>query len=114
MNTVTVGVTSHEEINARFRRAMNGEPQGAFRGFETIEDLWETLTLKRWAILQTLTGSGPLALWEIARRVGRKVESVEADVQALVNAGFLEKLDDGRTEFPFDAVHVDFMLRAVS
>lgn len=114
MNTVTVGVISREEINTRFRRAINGEPQGAFGGFETIEDFWETLTPKRWAILQTLTGAGPLVLLEIVQRVGCQVEIVEADVQVLVNAGFLEKLDDGRIEFPFDAVHVDFMLRAVS
>jgi hypothetical protein len=37
---------------------------------------------------------------------------VHGDVHALLDAGLLDKTDDGRIVFPFDAVHVDFTLRA--
>jgi hypothetical protein len=34
------------------------------------------------------------------------------DVHALLAAGVLRKNADGKIEFPFDAVHVDFVLKA--
>jgi predicted transcriptional regulator len=40
------------------------------------------------------------------------VKAVHTDVHVLLNAGILSKADDGRIVFPFDAMHVDFMLQA--
>lgn len=57
------------------------------------------------------TGAGPLALREIARRVGRDVKGVHGDVHALLSCGLIDRTDRGFL-FPYDAVHVDFMLRA--
>jgi hypothetical protein len=37
---------------------------------------------------------------------------VHGDVHALLKAGILQQTDDRRVVFPFDAIHVDFMLRA--
>ena len=34
------------------------------------------------------------------------------DVQTLLTSGVLDKTDDGKIQFPYDAVHVDFMLKA--
>lgn len=33
-------------------------------------------------------------------------------VTALINARMLSKTDDGMIVFPYDAIHVDFMLKA--
>lgn len=113
MNTVVIGVSSREEANARFMRALEtGTPQGAYRGFASTADLWRTLSPKRWDVLKAMTGAGGLSLREVARRVGRDVKGVHTDVHALLNAGLLDKTDDGKIVFPFDAVHVDFMLQA--
>ena len=79
--------------------------------FETADLLWKILTAKRWQLLKAMAGAGPLTIREAARRVGRDVKSVHGDVQALLNAGLLEKTNR-RIEFPYDAIHVDFMLRA--
>lgn len=46
------------------------------------------------------------------RRVERDVKAVHGDVTALLNAGLLSKTDDGMIVFPYDAIHVDFMLKA--
>jgi hypothetical protein len=37
---------------------------------------------------------------------------VHGDVHALLKVGILQKTEDGRIVFPFDAVHVNFMLSA--
>jgi predicted transcriptional regulator len=76
--------------------------------------LWKVLTAKRWEILQSMCGAGPMSVREAARRVRRDIKAVHTDVQALLNAGVLEKTDDGQIVFPYDAVHVDFMLRAAA
>jgi predicted transcriptional regulator len=59
-----------------------------------------------------LCGAGPLSIRESARRVGRDVKAVHGDVTALLAAGVLTRVPDGRIEFPFDAVKVEFLLRA--
>jgi len=48
----------------------------------------------------------------LARRANRDVKAVHGDVKALLNTGFLEKTEDGKIVFPYDAVHVDFVLEA--
>jgi predicted transcriptional regulator len=113
MNEVTIGVISRNEVSARFITAWeSGQPQSAHIGFESEEQLWKTLTLKRWQILKVMTGAGELAIREVARRVGRDVKAVHGDVKALQLCGLLDKTDSGKVLFPYDAVHVDFILRA--
>jgi predicted transcriptional regulator len=70
-------------------------------------------TGKRWDLLKVMAGSGPMTIRDAARRVGRDVKAVHGDVQALLRAGILQKTEEGRVVFPFDAVHVDFMLNVV-
>ncbi|MDA8350877.1 MAG: hypothetical protein M0038_19150 [Pseudomonadota bacterium] len=82
--------------------------------FASAELLWQVLTAKRWEILKTMTGAGALSIREIARRVERDVKAVHADVHALLNAGIISKTAEGRIVFPFDAIHVDFVLKAVA
>jgi predicted transcriptional regulator len=70
------------------------------------------LSGKRWELLKIMTGAGPMTIREAARRLERDVKAVHGDVQALLKAGLLQKTENGRIIFPFDAVHVDFMLKA--
>ena len=44
--------------------------------FDTPELLWRVLTAKRWELLKTLCGAGPVSIREAARRVGRDVQAV--------------------------------------
>ena len=97
-----------------FARAWEtGKPQKSARiSFATAELLWRVLTQKRWELLKALCGAGPVSIREAARRVGRDVKAVHGDVSALLNAGVLDRTDDGRIVFPFDAVKVEFLLQA--
>ena len=112
MRTVTLGIPSREKINQRFLRAFDGESQGAFISFESPELLFKVISGKRWDLLKVMTGAGPMTIREAARRMKRDVKAVHADVHVLLNAGILQKTDKGLIVFPFDAVHVDFMLKA--
>jgi predicted transcriptional regulator len=70
------------------------------------------ITPKRWDILRSMTSAGPVAIREVARRVKRDVKSVHGDIHALLKAGVLDRSDNGGIVFPYDEVHVDFVLRA--
>lgn len=112
MRTVTLDVSSREETNRRVLRAFKGRRQGAFVSFDTPALLFKVLTQKRWELLQALTGAGPIALREAARRVERDVKAVHGDVHVLLNCGVLRKTESGLIVFPFDVVRVNFMLQA--
>jgi predicted transcriptional regulator len=112
MSTVTIDISPVGESKARMRRAFKGEAQGARISFASVELLWKVITPKRWEMLRAMTGAGPLSIRAIARRVERDVKSVHGDVQALLKAGVLERAKTGRIVFPYDAVHVDFVVRA--
>lgn len=81
-------------------------------GFASPELLWRVFTAKRWELLKAMTGAGPLSIREAARRVGRDVKAVHGDMKALLSAGVIVRTTDGAVEFPFDAVKVEFLLRA--
>jgi predicted transcriptional regulator len=90
-----------------------GKPAKSARiSFATPELLWKVLTARRWELIKTLCGAGPVSIREASRRVGRDVKTVHGDITALLNAGVLDRVEDGRIVFPFDAVKVEFLLRA--
>lgn len=114
MNTVVLEVRSLKETLADAARAMKTgrvEPEARI-SFATPELLWGVLTAKRWELLKVLCGAEPVSIREAARRVGRDVKAVHGDITALLEAGVLTRTPDGRIEFPFDAIKVEFLLRA--
>jgi predicted transcriptional regulator len=114
MKTVTLDVRSPSDAMADFTRAWKtGKAQRAARiSFATPELLWKVLTEKRWELLKALCGAGPVSIREAARRVRRDVKAVHGDVTALLNAGVLDRTEDGRIVFPYEAVKVEFLLQA--
>ncbi|MGB3121607.1 MAG: hypothetical protein WBE58_22475 [Verrucomicrobiales bacterium] len=42
----------------------------------------------------------------------RHFNPVHGDVRALLNAGLLDKAEEGKIVFPYDAIHVDFLVKA--
>ena len=109
MSTVTLSVASRDHVARRALAAFERQEQGSHISFASPELLWQTLTRKRWELLRGMTGQGAMSIREAARRVGRDIKAVHADVQALLNAVVLERSEEGIV-FPYDAVHVDFML----
>lgn len=112
MKTVTLSVANREAVTRRALEAFSGKRRGAHISFASADLLWKVLTAKRWELLKAMTGGGAMTLREAARRAERDVKAVHGDVHALLAAGVLRRNADGKVEFPFDAVHVDFMLKA--
>lgn len=114
MKTVILDVRAPSDTMADFVKTWRtGKPQGAARiSFATPELLWQILTAKRWKLLKVLCGAGPVSIREAARRVDRDVKVVHADVTALLKAGVLDRGDAGGIVFPYEAVKVEFMLKA--
>lgn len=112
MRTVTLEVASRDELTRRALTAFRGKAQAPRISFSTPELLWKVLTAKRWEVLKAMAGQEPLSIREVARRLGRDVKAVHGDVHALLAAGLLDRTEDRRIVFPFDAVRVDFTLRA--
>lgn len=114
MNTLTLDVAGLEDGLAAFKVAWtSGHAEtGARISFASPELLWRVLTEGRWQILRAMAGQEPMAVRWVAQRVDRDLNAVESDVEALAAAGLLRRTTDGRFKFPFDAIHVDFLLRA--
>ncbi|MCI5120655.1 MAG: transcriptional regulator [Candidatus Electrothrix sp. AUS4] len=112
MRTLTLAVSSREETNRRFLQAFEGKPQGSLLTFESPSLLFTLLTAERWDLLKMMTGAGVITVREAAERVEKDIQAVQDDVDALLQAGILQENGDDEIEFPFDAVHVDFMLKA--
>lgn len=111
MSTITIGVSSLEEVMRRTAAAFRGKRQGERISFASVEMLWKTLTPRRWELIRAMAGQGPMSMRAAARLVSRDVKTIHGDVRALLDAEVLEKDDVGRIVFPYDAVHVDFTIR---
>jgi len=113
MKTVTLDVRTLADTLSDAVTAMETlTPTEPRISFETPELLWKVLTAKRWDIIKSLTGAGPVSIREVARRVGRDVKAVHGDMHALLLAGLIDKTEDGKVVFPYEALHVDFMIKA--
>ena len=113
MKTVKIDVRSLSQILGDFAQTWKAGKSSAPRiSFESPELLFKVLSGKRWELLNMMTGAGAMSIREAARRVERDVKAVHGDITALLNAGVILKTDDGLIIFPFDAIHVDFMLKA--
>ena len=109
MKTVTLSVASRDDVTRRAVAAFKAKKQGAHISFASVELLWQTLTKKRWEMLKAMTGQDAMTIREIARRLGRDVEAVHADVHAL-QCRCVDRTGDGRIHFPYNAVRVAFTL----
>jgi predicted transcriptional regulator len=114
MRTVILGIETQSDVTRRILAAAKGQRKaGDDRiSFENVSELWRVLAPKRMEIVRAMTGTGPLTIREVARRVDRDFKAVHSDVTLLVNAGILERTDKGAVEFPYDRVHVEFDMMA--
>lgn len=110
MSIVKITVASREDVNRRVMAAFSGEPQGSHISFASVDLLWKTLVPKRFDLMRAMIGEGSMTIRAVARGVGRDVKAVHGDVHALLKAGILDRTEDGKVIFPYDAIHVDFTI----
>lgn len=113
MKTVILDVRSLGDTLADVKRVVKtGKAEKHARiSFASVDLLWKVLAPNRMALVHALAGAGPVSIREAARRVKRDVRAVHSDITVLVNVGVLRRTARG-VEFPYDAIHVDFTLKA--
>lgn len=112
MITLIIDVASEDEALAQ--AIERNEPPPPRYLFCSQEDLLDTLTGNRFALLKALAGAGPLGVRELARRTGRDVRVVHADAKRLAGIGLIDKTADGKLSFPYDAVRVELAFQAAA
>jgi predicted transcriptional regulator len=103
-----------EEAGARFvdawHRAERGELTEAnaeyHLSFENFATFASVLTPKRLELLRHVHRTPPRSIRALAQALGRDYRRVHADVEALVNAGLLDRDADG-LRADYDTVHLD-------
>lgn len=119
MTTLTVRLSTIADAKARFveagRRAPAGETAEAVPSvnFTSYDDMHRVLAPSRLAIVKALSGQGALSIREVARRVNRDVQAVHRDVTTLVNAGVIDRTENG-IEFPYDRIHFEYDVSAAA
>ena len=113
MRTVTLEVREPTAAMDDFVQAWRtGKARKSCRiAFATPELLWKVLTPKRWDLLRALCTAGPVSMREAARLVARDVKAVHSDITTLLATGILERTEDGKVEFPYEAIKVEFLLQ---
>ena len=110
--TITVRPTAWPGLRDAARAGFAADHYlGEFLNFETPALFFGRLTEKRWNIVRTTQGAGDIAVRELARRLGRDVKRVHADVTALIELGLLERTERGGVINPYADIHVDMHLR---
>ena len=114
MNTLIIGNQPPDERTQAILRALNGRtPDSAARlDFDRLDDAWRLLSDERRTIMEAMAGAGPLAIREIARRVGRDVRAVHSDIRILLCAGVIDRIADGRVVLPYDTTRFEFTFTA--
>lgn len=113
MNTLNVRIASHADTKSRFLQAAQQALAGQAvavdpsLNFLSYDDMHRVLAPSRLAIVKALAGQGALSIREVARRVGRDVQAVHRDVTTLINAGVIDKGEQGIV-FPYERIHFDF------
>jgi predicted transcriptional regulator len=119
MRTLAIRLSSIADAKSRFvnagQKALEGVvvPATPSVNFLSYDDMHRVLAPSRLAIVKAMAGQGPLAIREVARRVGRDVQAVHKDVTTLVNAGVLDRTETG-VEFPYDQLHFEFDVQAAA
>lgn len=116
MTTLHVRVETMDEYGAALVNAMKdldaGRPVGPHHGisFNSYEDMYAVLSPSRLAVIRVLAGQGALSIREVARRLERDVQAVHRDVTRLINAGIIDRTEDG---VRFDHEEIDFSFKLI-
>ena len=103
------------ELRRRFLAAWKtGDYQGEVFVFESPGALFRVLTPERWDLIERLQAAGPLPVPALARALGREAIPVQADCEALLETGLIERDAEARICVPFAEIRTDFALRGAA
>ncbi|HMQ57306.1 MAG TPA: MarR family transcriptional regulator [Rhizobiaceae bacterium] len=102
-----ITVETSESFFARMKEAARAidkgdfTPQPARLSFDSMAQLFETLTPGRWRLIESLTRSGPSSIRALSRALSRDYSSVHRDVSRLLELNLIKKSEDGLILVPW-------------
>ena len=118
MTKAIIEVSSRSEsfAQARAQLAAGPQPDGCdYRlSFTSARDMHARLSPARMDLLRTLKGMGASNVRALAAEAARNYSNVHTDVDALLELGLIERLDDGRVQVPFDAIEIRVLAAAAA
>jgi len=100
---------SSMEMARRLDRGARKQGQGHI-SFESMEGLLRVLTPNRWRLLRALRTHGPLSVRGLARALDRDYRGVHADVAVLIDAGLIERTEQGAIFVPWARITAEMAL----
>lgn len=119
MKTLSVRIESMDDTLAAAAAAWKDAEAGKrvaaqeSLAFDSWDAMHRTLAPKRLEIVKAMAGQGALTVREVAKRVGRDVKNVHADLDMLVKSGVVDRAEGGFV-FPYDRIHVEFDIEAAA
>ena len=100
----------------RFEAAWNRRTEG--RAVKTLNvlslpglpQLVRALSPARWELLEALRRSGPLSIYELAKRLRRNYKNVHTDVTQLAALGVILRASDNRVLVPWEVLRAEWTL----
>lgn len=116
MKTVTFEVRPPKQAIADLVRDCETDiPDTSARMIFASEDvLAQVMSETRWAMLKMLCGAGGVQVDELATRLNRDIETVKADIAALLRAGVLDGDIQRGIIFPYEQILLDIPTTASS
>lgn len=101
-----------DRFEAAWNRLAEGRPVRTLSvlTLPTLPQLVQTLSPARWALLEALRGSGPLSIYELARRLRRNYKNVHTDVTQLAALGVIARTSDNRVLVPWEVLRAEWSL----
>lgn len=84
-------------------------PQEAVVAFESADMFLSILTANRWRLLRALRKEGHSSIRHLAKVLERDYRGVHADVTALLNAGLIEKDEQGKIFCPYSKITAEMV-----
>jgi predicted transcriptional regulator len=115
-NILEIRVGPAADALDRFEAAWNRRLEG--RSVRTLQvltlaslpQLLKTLSPARWALLEALRRSGPLSIYELAKRLRRDYKNVHTDVTQLSALGVILRGSDNRVLVPWEVLRAEWTL----
>ena len=101
-----------DRFEAAWNRAAEGRAAKTLHvlSFVDLPLLLKTLSPARWELVTELRKTGPVSIYELAKRLQRNYKNVHTDVTQLAALGLIEKASDNRVTVPWDVLRAELSL----
>jgi len=101
-----------DRFEAAWNRRAEGRPVKTLNvlSLPGLPQLVQALSPARWTLLEALRRSGPVSIYELAKRLRRDYKNVHTDVTQLAALGVILRASDNRVLVPWEVLRAEWTL----